>query len=135
MTRVAYDYQNDVEEFMKACGQDVIYASERGVENFTEQAELYKNLIIEEFQETIAAFAEKDIVEVADGLADMVWVIMGLASTLDIPFHKVWDEVKASNMSKTVKGKVKRREDGKILKPDTYFRPNIRKAMDLDETD
>jgi predicted HAD superfamily Cof-like phosphohydrolase len=135
MTRVAYDYQNDVEEFMKACGQDVIYASERGVENFTEQAELYKNLIIEEFQETIAAFSEKDIVEVADGLADMVWVIMGLASTLDIPFHKVWDEVKASNMSKTVKGKVKRREDGKILKPDTYFRPNIRKAMDLDETD
>jgi len=134
MTRVAYDYQNDVEEFMKACGQDVVYASERGVENFTEQAELYKNLIVEEFHETIAAFADKDIVEVADGLADMVWVIMGLASTLDIPFHKVWDEVKASNMSKTVKGKVKRREDGKILKPDTYFRPDIRKAMDLHET-
>ena len=133
MTRVAYDYQNDVEEFMKACDQPVLYASERGVENFTEQAELYKNLIVEEFHETIAAFADKDIVEVADGLADMVWVIMGLASTLDIPFHKVWDEVKASNMSKVVKGKVVRREDGKILKPDTYFRPNIRKAMDLDE--
>lgn len=133
MSRVSYDYQNDVEEFMKACGQDVIYASERGVENFTEQAELYKNLIVEEFHETIAAFADKDIVEVADGLADMVWVIMGLASTLDIPFHKVWDEVKASNMSKVVKGKVVRREDGKILKPDTYFKPNIRKAMDLDE--
>lgn len=133
MTRVAYDYQNDVEEFMNACDQPVLYASERGVENFTEQAELYKNLIVEEFHELIEAFADKDIVEVADALADMVWVIMGLASTLDIPFNKVWDEVKASNMSKVVKNKVVRREDGKILKPDTYFRPNIRKAMDLDE--
>ena len=132
MNRVAYDYQNDVEQFMDACGQPVLYASERGPENFTEQAELYKNLIVEEFHETIAAFADKDIVEVADGLADMVWVIMGLASTLDIPFNKVWDEVKASNMSKVVEGKVIRREDGKILKPDTYFKPNIRKAMDLE---
>lgn len=133
MSRVAYDYQNDVEEFMNACDQPVLYASERGVENFTEQAELYKNLIVEEFHELIEAFADKDIVEVSDALADMVWVIMGLASTLDIPFNKVWDEVKASNMSKVVKGKVIRREDGKILKPDTYFKPNIRKALDLDE--
>jgi len=132
MTRIAYDYQSDVEEFMDACGQPVLYSSERDVENFTEQAELYKNLIVEEFHETIAAFADKDIVEVADGLADMVWVIMGLASTLDIPFNKVWDEVRASNMSKVIDGKILRREDGKIMKPDTYFKPNIRKALDLE---
>ena len=126
------NYQEDVEVFMRAAGQETVYASERGPENFTEQAELYKNLIVEEFHETIAAFADKDIVEVADGLADMVWVIMGLASSLDIPFDKVWEEVRASNMSKVVNGKCILREDGKVMKPDTYFKPDIRKAMNLE---
>jgi predicted HAD superfamily Cof-like phosphohydrolase len=128
-------YQEDVEIFMRAAGQETVYASERNAENFTEQAELYKNLIVEEFHELIAGFADKDIVEVADALADMVWVIMGLASSLDIPFDRVWEEVRNSNMSKVVNGKCIFREDGKVLKPDTYFKPNIRKALILDEID
>lgn len=135
MTRVSYDYQNDVENFMEAVNHPPIYSSDRGSENFTQQAELYKNLIVEEFHETIEAFAYKDIVGVADGLADMVWVIMGLASSLDIPFDKVWEEVRASNMSKIVDGKVLFREDGKVMKPETYFKPNIKKALDLDDSE
>ena len=45
--------------------------------------------------------------------------------------RQVWYEISASNMSKTVEGKVIKREDGKILKPETYFPPNIQRALDL----
>lgn len=115
------DYQTDVEIFMMAGGQD--YPDFGGLES--DQAHLYMNLISEEYGETLTAFKNKDMVEVADGLADMVWVIMGMASTLDIPFDEVWNEVKASNMSKFIDGKVIKDENGKIMKPEGYFRPNI----------
>lgn len=123
------NYQNDVKEFMEAADQEV---RESPVRNFCQkhdQANLYMSLIQEEFDETIDAFGKCDIVEVADGLADMVWVIMGLASTLGIPFDQVWDEVKASNMSKVVDGKLLKREDGKVMKPDTYFKPDINAVL------
>jgi len=115
------DYQTDVEIFMMAGGQD--YPDFGGLES--DQAHLYMNLISEEYGETLTAFKNKDMVEVADGLADMVWVIMGMASTLDIPFDEVWNEVKASNMSKFIDGKAIKDENGKIMKPEGYFRPNI----------
>jgi len=120
------DYQTDVETFMMAGQQD--YPDFGGLES--DQAHLYMNLISEEYGETLQAFKNKDIVEVADGLADMVWVIMGMASTLDIPFDDVWNEVKASNMSKFVDGKVVKDENGKIMKPDGYFRPDIGRILD-----
>tara|TARA_B110000908_G_C10267965_1_gene466686 strand:+ start:485 stop:859 length:375 start_codon:yes stop_codon:yes gene_type:complete len=115
------DYQDDVEQFMLQGEQD--YPDFMGLES--KQANLYMDLITEEYHETLDAFTNQDLVEVADGLADMVWVIMGMASTLDIPFDKVWNEVKASNMSKFVDGKVIKDKEGKIMKPEGYFRPNI----------
>ena len=116
------NYQKDVEDFMESGQQD--FPDFQGMTS--KQAKLYMDLITEEYNETWRAFnVDKDIVEVADGLADMVWVIMGMASTLDIPFDKVWNEVKASNMSKFVNGKVVKNSDGKIMKPEGYFRPNI----------
>ena len=116
------NYQKDVEDFMESGQQD--FPDLQGMTS--KQAKLYMDLITEEYNETWRAFnVDKDIVEVADGLADMVWVIMGMASTLDIPFDKVWNEVKASNMSKFVNGKVVKNSDGKIMKPEGYFRPNI----------
>jgi predicted HAD superfamily Cof-like phosphohydrolase len=116
------NYQKDVEDFMESGQQD--FPDLQGMTS--KQAKLYMDLITEEYNETWRAFnVDKDVVEVADGLADMVWVIMGMASTLDIPFDKVWNEVKASNMSKFVNGKVVKNSDGKIMKPSGYFRPNI----------
>lgn len=53
----------------------------------------------------------------------------GMASTLDIDFDDVWNEVKASNMSKFVNGKVVKDKNGKIMKPDGYFRPDIAKVL------
>lgn len=118
-------YQEQVEEFMM-----------QGEQKFpqdikSDMADLYMSLITEEYNETWEAFHKRDIVEVADGLADMVWVIMGMASVLNIPFDAVWDEVKASNMSKFVDGKVVKNADGKIMKPAGYFRPDIKKILKL----
>jgi predicted HAD superfamily Cof-like phosphohydrolase len=92
------------------------------------------DLVEEEFNEIKEAFANQDIVEVADGIADTVWVLMGLSSTLGIDFYKVWEAVFQSNMSKVVEGKlIKNPETGKVMKPDSYFPPKIREALGLEE--
>ena len=98
-----------------------------------DQANLYMNLISEEYQETLAAFKSNDMIEVADGLADMVWVIMGMCNSCGINFDSVWQEVKASNMSKFPDGKAIKNEHGKIMKPESYFKPNIKKVLGLEE--
>lgn len=129
-------YQNDVEEFMMAGEQE--YPCPQGTHLYKDpkdnddQVRLYMDLITEEYKETLDAYNNGDVVELADGLADMVWVIMGMASSLDIDFEAVWEEVNRSNMSKFVDGKViKNPETGKIMKPDTYFKPDIKKVLDI----
>jgi predicted HAD superfamily Cof-like phosphohydrolase len=94
-----------------------------------DQQTLYMNLITEEYKETLEAFENNDLIEVADGLADMVWVIMGMCSSCGIDFNKIWEEVRASNMSKFVDGRAIKNEAGKIMKPETYFKPNIKKVL------
>lgn len=126
--------QSDVQIFMEACGQAVNTRPAFTPENL-QQAELYLKLIREEFQELEEAFHDKDIIETADACGDLIWVILGLCNTVGIRIHPVWQEVTSSNMSKAVEGKVIRREDGKILKPDTYFPPNIHRALQLQEPD
>ena len=121
------NYQNDVSNFMILGEQEI--ASDLNLNN--EQTQLYMNLIKEEFEETAKAFDEEDLVEVADGLADMVWVIMGMCNSVGIDFDKICEEVKSSNMSKFVDGKFIKNDSGKIMKPETYFKPNIKKALGL----
>lgn len=94
-------YQKDVEKFMLAGEQSINKALD--LEN--DQSRLYMNLITEEYKETLSAFEDGDMIEVADGLADMVWVIMGMCNSCGINFDSVWEEVRASNMSKFIDGK------------------------------
>lgn len=109
----------DVKIFMEACDQ-----TETG---FGDQSRLYMKLIQEEFYELIDGYKKNDIVEIADACADLKWVIEGLEHTLNIPQQEVWDEVSRSNLSKiSPSGKVLKREDGKVMKPDTYSPPNIK---------
>ena len=56
-------------------------------------------------------------------------MIEGLEHSLGIPQQEVWDEVARSNMSKLVDGKLIKREDGKVLKPDTFVRPDLEKII------
>ena len=115
--------RDDVKKFMTACDQ-----TQTG---FTNQSSLYYQLIVEEFWELKDAFTKKDLVEIADACADLKWVIEGLEHSLNIPQQEVWDEVSRSNLSKiSSNGKVIKREDGKVLKPDTYSPPDIKTILD-----
>lgn len=110
---------DDVKVFMDACDQNG--------RDFGKQSELYVDLIVEEFKELMAAYGNRDIVEIADACADLKWVIEGLEHTLNIPQQEVWNEVSRSNLSKiSSTGKVIKREDGKVLKPEGWSPPNIK---------
>ena len=121
---------NDVEIFMLAGQQNV--ATTPGIpRDRVTQGTLYMKLIKEEFDELMYAWNEEDIIEVADACADLKWVIEGMEHTLGINQQAVWDEVARSNMSKMVGGKLIKRDDGKVLKPDTFVQPDIKKALGL----
>lgn len=117
--------RDDVEQFMKAADQNI--KTKPGI--FDQQTMMYFDLVREEFYELSYAFKRFDIVETADACADLIWVIEGLCLSLGIPIQKVWDEVARSNMSKCVEGKLIKREDGKVLKPDTYSPPDIQSII------
>ena len=123
-------YQNDVEVFMKIGSQPI----QKELTLDTDEAKLYMKLISEEYKETLDAFKNNDLIELADGLTDMVWVIMGMCNSCGIKFDNVWKEVRASNMSKFVDGKAVKNDYGKIMKPESYFKPNIKNALGLVKT-
>lgn len=129
MTWNVMDNQKDVTEFMAAADQYVGTTPHLNDKN-EQQARLYIDLIDEEFRELCDGFLRRHIGDIADGGADLVWVIQGLFTTLGIDFNKVWEEVRASNMSKVSdNGKIKKRQDGKILKPESYFKPDIDRVL------
>lgn len=117
--------RDDVEKFMNA-GE---HAVKKQVSEIDQQTMLYFSLVREEVIELNEAFKKNDVVEIADACADIIWVVEGLCHSLGIPLQQVWDEVARSNMSKTVNGKLIKREDGKVLKPDTYSPPDIEKIL------
>lgn len=92
---------------------------------------LRDRLLREEFNEFAAANTFGDVVEVADALADIIYVCVGTALEYGIPLDKVWDEVQRTNMAKVdpATGKVRRRDDGKILKPEGWMPPDIAGAL------
>lgn len=123
--------QHDVEDFMVAADQPYAYIAKYG--DLEDQEILYMSLIEEEYLELVEAFKNKDVVETADAICDLVWVAMGLASTLGIDFESCWKEVTDSNMSKVVSGKLmKNPKTGKVMKPDTYFPPNLARVLGVD---
>lgn len=74
----------------------------------------------------------RDVVETADALGDLTYVIYGLALECGIPMEKVLGEIQASNLSKLGDdGQPIYREDGKVLKGAHFFPPNIRRALGI----
>ncbi|GAB3422388.1 pyrophosphohydrolase domain-containing protein [Flindersiella endophytica] len=83
-------------------------------------------LLREEFEEYVAAAEAGDLVEVADALADMMYVIYGTAVEYGIPLDAVLDEVHRSNMSKLgADGRPVYREDGKVMKGPAFRPPDV----------
>ena len=86
---------------------------------------LRKRLLAEEYEEYMNAEFDNDIVEIADALADLIYIACGTAVSYGIPLDKVFAEVHRSNMSKLVDGKPIYREDGKVLKPEGWMPPDV----------
>lgn len=86
------------------------------------------NLMKEENEEYLEAAQNNDIVEIADALGDMLYILCGtiIEHGLQHKIEEVFDEIQRSNMSKLDEnGMPIYREDGKVLKGPNYFKPNI----------
>ncbi len=93
--------------------------------------QLCRDLIKEEVgKELLPALARGDLVEIADGIADSIYVLIYTAHAYGIPIEKVFDEVQRTNMAKFPNGKAIRRDDGKILKPSGWSPPDIKRIIE-----
>lgn len=94
------------------------------------------NLMAEENQEYLQAAQNNDLVEVADALGDMLYILCGtiIEHGMQHKIEEVFQEIQRSNMSKLgADGKPIYREDGKVLKGPNYFPPNIAKIIHSNE--
>lgn len=139
---------HDQRRFMRACGQlTPVHQPDR------EQTSLYLRLMVEELAETLVAAnpaaaaqinqlmqevtplavmaPDADLVELADGLMDVTVTTAGAAASAAIPADACWSAVFRSNMAKVdpVTGKVRRRDDGKVLKPEGWQAPDLRLVL------
>ena len=114
----------DQERFMTACDQTV------GQSN-SNQFELYHHLIAEEFAELNAAVTQGDKDEQLDALIDILVVTIGAIHSMGADGEGAWNEVMRSNFAKIdpFTGMVRKREDGKVLKPDGWTPPNLSKFI------
>ena len=113
----------DVKKFMQTFGQEV-----KNKPAFPEEKiqNLRIKLIDEELKEFREAIKNKDIVEVADALTDILYVTYGAGHAFGIDLDKCFHEVQNSNMSKLDEdGKPTYREDGKVLKSANYQPPTL----------
>lgn len=118
-----HEPQMQVRKFMELFGQEV-----RPFPSVPEgsDAALRIALIAEEFNEFILATAKQDLVGVADALGDLLYVVYGAADCWGIDMEPIFEEIHRSNMTKVWEdGTVHRREDGKVIKPETYSPANL----------
>jgi predicted HAD superfamily Cof-like phosphohydrolase len=111
----------DQEKFMRACDQTVDAFNKN-------QFELYVNLIREEVRELEEAIAANDRVEMLDALEDILVVTVGAVHSMGANGEGAWNEVMRTNFAKidAETGKVRKREDGKVLKPEGWQPPNLK---------
>ncbi|HLV61876.1 nucleoside triphosphate pyrophosphohydrolase family protein [Galbibacter sp.] len=124
------DKLKSVEKFHRAFGLGVADAPRAGLEG--SKIALRHNLMAEENNEYLEAANSGDLVEVADALGDMLYILCGtiLEHGMQDVIEDVFAEIQSSNMSKLgADGKPIYREDGKVLKGPNYFKPNIAKHL------
>jgi len=110
----------DQEKFMRACDQQV-----DGTDAL--QYSMYLKLIDEEYKELQEALEENDRIEQLDALVDILVVTIGAIHSAGFDAEGAWKEVMSSNFAKIDRetGKVRKREDGKVLKPLGWEPPNL----------
>ena len=118
---------NKVKTFMETFGQEV-----KNKPSFSSDKinNLRYDLIKEELEELKEAMENKDLLEVADALTDILYVTYGAGHAFGIDLDKCFEEVQNSNMSKLGKdGKPIFNETGKVMKGPKYFKPNLSKFL------
>ena len=116
-----------VGDFMEAFGQKV--ELEPTWPDFNTR-ELRLELIQEELDELSDAVADRDMVQIADALTDLLYVVYGAGHAFGIDLDECFQEVHASNMSKLgPNGKPIHREDGKVMKGPGYFEPDLESIL------
>ena len=118
---------DDVKNFMNIYEQEVktkpSFPSEKIVQ-------LRYDLIKEELDELSVAINDKDIVEVADALTDLLYVVYGAGHSFGIDLDKCFAEVQRSNLSKLDNdGKPIYNENGKVMKGPNYSKPNLKQFL------
>ena len=122
---------NHVEKFHDTFGIPNEYTPKATISN--DLIDLRFRLMAEENEEYLEAAKNGDLVEVADALGDMMYILCGtiLSHGLQHKIEEVFEEIQRSNMSKLGEdGKPIYREDGKVLKGPNYFKPNIAKIIE-----
>ena len=118
---------NKVKTFMKTFGQEI-----KNKPSFSNDKinNLRYDLIKEELEELKIAMENKDLLEVADALTDILYVTYGAGHAFGIDLDKCFDEVQSSNMSKLDEdGKPIYNESGKVMKGPKYFKPDLNKFV------
>ena len=116
-----------VGDFMEAFGQKV--ELEPTWPDFSTR-ELRLELIAEELDELSDAVAERDMIQIADALTDLLYVIYGAGHAFGIDLDECFREVHDSNMSKLgPNGRPIHREDGKVMKGPGYFEPDLENIL------
>ena len=113
--------------FMKTFGQEVKDKPSFSTDKINK---LRIDLITEELEELAEAMKNKDLLEVADALTDILYVTYGAGHAFGINLDKCFDEVQNSNMSKLDEnGKAIYNESGKVMKGPKYFKPDLSKFV------
>ena len=115
---------NNQADFMTACDQST-------TEWNAEQYRMYITLISEEVQELHEALAENDRVEQLDALIDILVVTIGAINSMGADGEGAWNEVMQTNFAKIDPdtGKVRKRDDGKVLKPEGWKAPELEQFL------
>ena len=118
-----------VKNFMETFGQDVKNKPSFSTNKINK---LRYDLIKEELDELKVALDNKNFLEVADALTDILYVTYGAGHAFGIDLDKCFQEVQSSNMSKLDEnGKPIYNEDGKVMKGPGYFKPDLKKILNL----
>ena len=118
---------NKVGTFMKTFGQEVKTKPSFSTDKINK---LRLDLIKEELSELTEAMNNKDLLEVADALTDILYVTYGTGHAFGINLDKCFEEVQNSNMSKLDQnGKPIYNEKGKVMKGPNYFKPDLTKFV------
>jgi predicted HAD superfamily Cof-like phosphohydrolase len=113
--------------FMKTFGQEV---KNKPALSSKKINKLRIDLIKEEFDELTEAMKNKDLLEVADALTDILYVVYGAGHAFGIDLDKCFNEVQNSNMSKLDNnGKPIYNDSGKVMKGPGYFKPDLSKFV------